>query len=118
MRSKITKKGICCNRENRYQSPTYRPANGLYKQSKAIYENHPADAARWPYVSEIEEKVKGEGYIGTSPTICMFATHEKKLFVETKDGSREEAERIERRSLISLLCKPIDLYNYHNYKIT
>lgn len=97
----------------KYVKEGYNPVNGNYNTK------HPSKIK--PYAKEIiqmlkkgmtfkkiEEAIRRKGYDGASSTIRMFATRERKLLKEAKEGQDQPVEKIERKWLISLLYKPID----------
>lgn len=97
----------------KYVKEGYNPVNGNYNTK------HPSKIK--PYEKEIiqmlkkgmtfkkiEEAIRRKGYDGASSTIRMFATRERKLLKEAKEGQDQPVEKIERKWLISLLYKPID----------
>jgi hypothetical protein len=57
---------------------------------------------------EISEKIRGLGYRGSESTIRMYASRERRLNQALYDEAQKNAEVIERKYLLKLLCKPIE----------
>lgn len=105
--------GISYSTVCRYQSPDFNPINAKYNTTQ--------NSKIKPYTKkikqmlntgntfkEIEEEIRKDGYNGAASTIRMYAARERKLMKEAKKEQEAKTEKIERKSLISLLYKPID----------
>lgn len=113
-RTKIAEEiGISYATVRRCQAPDFSPVHGRCNTTR--------DSKIKPYAEkikqmikegrafrQIEEAIKQDGYDGASSTIRMYTTRERKLMKEAKGDSGGNAEKIERKWLISLLYKPVD----------
>lgn len=113
-RSEIAAKlGISYSTVKRYQSPDFNPIHGQYNTTRNSKIKPYAEKIKQMLrenctFRQIEEAIKEDGYNGTSSTIRMYTTRERKLMKEARGRSAEPVEKIERKWLISLLYKPID----------
>jgi transposase len=63
----------------------------------------------WTF-KKIEEFIRGKGYGGSSSTIRMYTTRERRLFKQIQSDP-EKTELVKRQYLIKLLYKPIEKIN-------
>lgn len=113
-RTEIAKKlGISYATVKRYQSPDFNPASAMYNTTMPSKIKPFAEEIKemlnkgYPFKA-IEREIREKGYDGAASTIRMFATRERKLLKEAREGEAGAVEKIERKWLVSLLYKPID----------
>jgi predicted transcriptional regulator len=111
--SKIAERiGVTLSTVKRYLKPNFNPENAGYNTTGPSKIKPYADdikdmlSKEQPF-KKIESFIREKGYDGAASTIRMFATRERKLMKEA--GATEgNAQKIERKWLVSLLYKPID----------
>lgn len=105
--------GIAYSTAKRYRAADFNP------ESKGYGENR--DSKLKPYTDEIdsllskrhtfreiEEIIRRQGYDGSSSTIRMYATRERKRIKAAEEKRLEHTELIERKWVVSLLYKPLE----------
>jgi transposase len=105
--------GISYATVKRYQSPNFNPVNGGYNTVRASKIKPYAKEIKrllseGRTFKEIEEVIKKSGYTGSSSSIRMYSTRERKLLKEAQKSVNGPIEKIERKWLIKLLYKPLD----------
>lgn len=105
--------GLCYRTVTKYLNPDYVPGHNRYGVSDASPLKPFADKIRQALTQglkfrEIEQAIGQQGYQGASSTIRMFASRERRLLKQAGKKRGESIEKVGRKSLISLLYKPLE----------
>lgn len=105
--------GLSYRTVTKYLNPDYVPRHSRYGVSDASPLKPFADTIRQALTQglkfrEIEQVIREQGYQGASSTIRMFASRERRLLKQTGKKRGESMEKVGRKSLISLLYKPLE----------
>ena len=108
--------GLCYRTVTKYLNPDYVPRHSRYGVSDASPLKPFADKIRQALTQgltfrEIEQAIREQGYQGASSTIRMFASRERRLLRQAGKKRGESMEKVARKSLVSLLYKPIEDVN-------